>query len=202
MTDPTIIFDLGGVLVRHDNDLLFDRLAACCPDPQAARPHMEAWLHAEDVGTGRLGVEALHQRLAAEHGFNAAYPRFLELWNSHFSPEPGMEPLVRSLAAPYRVVIFSNTNAAHIDHIRDLYPAFGHAHTAYLSYELGLVKPDPASYRRVLELERRAPQDCIFIDDRADNTAAAAALGMKTVTFTGVDSFLAAMAGHGVRIER
>jgi HAD superfamily hydrolase (TIGR01509 family) len=201
MTDPAIIFDLGGVLVRHDNDLLFDRLAACCPDPAAARPHMETWLHAADVGTGRLGVEELHGRLAAEHGLNASYPRFLDLWSSHFSPEPGMEPLVRKLAERYRVVIFSNTNAAHIDHIRVAYPAYGHAHKAYLSYELGLVKPDAASYRRVLELERRAPEDCVFIDDRADNTAAAAALGMKTVTFTGANSFKAAMAGHGVRIE-
>jgi HAD superfamily hydrolase (TIGR01509 family) len=108
-----------------------------------------------------------------------------------------MEPLVRNLAGRHRVVIFSNTNAAHIDHIRVAYPAFGHAHKAYLSYELGLVKPDPASYLRVLELEGRAARDCIFIDDRKDNTAAAAALGLKTVTFTGRAAFAAAMAELG-----
>jgi hypothetical protein len=29
----------GGVLIRHDNDLLYDRLAACCSNPTAARTH-------------------------------------------------------------------------------------------------------------------------------------------------------------------
>jgi len=56
---PTIIFDLGGVLIRHDNDLLHDRLAACCADPAAARPLMADALADEGLGTGRLGVEAL-----------------------------------------------------------------------------------------------------------------------------------------------
>jgi glucose-1-phosphatase len=197
----TFIFDLGGVLVRHDNELLYDRLAARCADPQAARPRMEACLGDEDIGTGRLGVEALHARLTEDHGFNGPYAHFLELWSSHFSPEPGMESLILALAERHRVVVFSNTNAAHADHIWANYPVLGHAHATYMSYEMGLVKPDAAAFRRVLELEGCRPEDCIFIDDRADNTAAAAALGIRTVTFTGRDAFLAAMAKFGAPIE-
>ncbi len=198
---PTFIFDLGGVLVRHDDELLYGRLAARCADPQAARPQMEACLSDKDIGSGRLGVEVLHARLTADHGFGESYAHFLELWSSHFSPEPGMEPLIRSFAERHRVVIFSNTNAAHADHIRERYPVLGHAHATYMSYELGLVKPDAAAFRRVLELEGRQPEDCVFIDDRAENTAAAAALGIRTVTFAGRAAFVEAMAGFGVAIE-
>jgi glucose-1-phosphatase len=197
----TIIFDLGGVLVRHDNDLLYDRLAARCAGPAAARPQIAASLHDERIGTGEVGVDALYARLQAEQGFKDSYSDFLGLWSSHFSEEPGMEPVVRAIAERHRTVLFSNTNAPHIDHIKENYPVYGHLHAAYLSYQLGLVKPHAVSYRRVLELEGREPQDCIFIDDRAENTAAAAALGIKTVTFTGRDAFLAEMAGHGVAIE-
>jgi putative hydrolase of the HAD superfamily len=198
---PTFIFDVGGVFVRHDNDLLCDRLAASCADPAAARLHLAAALPREDLGTGRIGVDALHARLMAEHGFKETYPHFLELWSSHFSEEPGMEPVVRALARRHRVVLFSNTNAAHWEHVTANYPALGHAHAAYLSHELGLVKPDAASFRRVLELEGCRAEDGIFVDDRAENTAAAAALGIRAVTFTGRDDFLADLKRYGIAVR-
>jgi len=198
---PTIIFDLGGVLVRHDNELLYDRLAACCADPAAARPLMASDVGDEDIGTGRLGVDALHARLVADRGFAQSYAHFLDLWSSHFSEEPGMEPLVLALAQRYRVVIFSNTNAAHAEHIRANYRVLGHAHAAYMSYELGLAKPYAEAFNKVLELEGRRPEECIFIDDRAENTAAAAALGIRTVTFTDREALEAAIAEYGVAVD-
>ena len=97
--------------------------------------------------------------------------------------------------------LFSNTNAAHVAHIKANYQVFGHAHAAYLSHELGLVKPDATSFLKLLEIEGLPPEDCIFIDDRAENTAAAAALGMRTVTFTGRDAFLADLDRYGVTLE-
>ncbi len=198
---PTIIFDLGGVLVRHDNEVLLDRLAACCAEPATARHLMARAVGDEDFTTGRLGIDALHARLVAEHGFAPGYAHFLDLWSSHFSEEPGMEPLVLALAQRYRVVIFSNTNSAHIDHIRANYRVLTHAHAAYMSYELGLAKPYAEAFEKVLELEGRRPEECIFIDDRAENTAAAAALGIMTVTFTDRAALEAAVAEYGVAVD-
>jgi glucose-1-phosphatase len=198
---PTLIFDIGGVLIRHDNDLLYDRLAACCSNPTAARTHLPICLNDAEISSGRLSIESLHARLADDHGFYATYAHFLELWSSHFSEEPGMEPVVYALTRLHRVVLFSNTNAAHVAHIKANYQVFGHVHAAYLSHELGLVKPDAASFLKLLEIEGLPPEDCIFIDDRAENTAAAAALGMRTVTFTGRDAFLADLDRYGVTFE-
>ena len=198
---PTIIFDLGGVLIRHDNESLYDRLAACCADPAAARRGIIDALADEALGTGSLSVDQLHARLVADHGFARAYPHFLDLWSSHFSDSPGMAPLLCALARRYRVVIFSNTNAAHIDHIRANYRVLEHAHAAYMSYELGLVKPYAEAFRKVLELEGRRPDECIFIDDRPENTAAAAALGIRTVTFTDPAALKAAIAEYGVAVD-
>ncbi|WP_395665360.1 HAD-IA family hydrolase [Methylocella sp.] len=195
------IFDLGGVLVRHDNALLYDRLAACCPDPAGGRAALIRALEDEAIGTGALGVPELHARLVAEHGFSQGFAPFLDLWSCHFSAEPDMEDLLGALKTRYRVSIFSNTNAAHIEHIRARYPAFGAVDAVYLSYELGLVKPHAAAFRKVLELEGLAPQDCVFVDDRADNTAAAAALGMKAVTFTDRAALEAAVAEFGVAVD-
>jgi putative hydrolase of the HAD superfamily len=198
---PTFIFDLGGVLIRHDNELLYDRLAACCADPVTARPHMPAWLGDEDIGRGRLSIEALHARLVADHSFTAAYPHFLELWSSHFSAEPGMQPVISTLAERHRTVLLSNTNAAHVAYIKANYRVFDTVHAAYLSHELGLLKPDAAAYHEVLQSEGLAAEDCLFIDDRAENTAAAAALGIKSITFAGRDAFLADLDRYGITVK-
>ncbi|HWK46037.1 MAG TPA: HAD-IA family hydrolase [Stellaceae bacterium] len=198
---PVLIFDIGNVFVRHDNNLLFDRLAACCADPVGVRPRLAAGLHDNVIATGRLGIDALHGQLVAEHGFSQPYGHFLDLWSSHFSEEPGMEALVRVLAQRHRIALFSNINAPHWEHVSARYTALAHAHAAYLSYQLGLVKPDPASFRRVLELEGCAPEDSIFIDDRAENTAAATSIGMRSVTFTDRAALVTALAAYGVATE-
>ena len=45
-------------------------------------------------------------------------------------------------------------------------------------------KPDAAIYQRTLQIIGAEPATTLFVDDRADNTAAARALGMQTITFT------------------
>ena len=70
-----------------------------------------------------------------------------------------MEALVLALARRYRVVILSNTNAAHIDHIRANYRVLGHAHAAYLSRELRLAKPRAEAFEKVLGLEGLRPKN-------------------------------------------
>jgi putative hydrolase of the HAD superfamily len=198
---PLFIFDVGGVLVRHDNGLLYDRLAARCADPFAVRPMLPSAVHDEVIGSGRMTTADLHGRLVADYGLAATYESFLVLWSSHFSEEPDMEPVIRALAGSHRVVLFSNTNAAHWAHVMAYYPLLAHAHHAHLSYELGLVKPDPAAFLRVLELEDCRPEDAIFVDDRAENVAAARALGMTGLVFTGATAFRAALAERGIDLD-
>lgn len=193
-----LIFDIGGVLVRHDNALLFERLAACCAEPAAAKTYLTSGAYVHDIDTGRLSVEGLHASIVSRLGFDRPYGEFLKLWNCHFSEEPGMEALMAELAQRFRVVLFSNTNASHIEHVSAHYPALRSAHEAYYSYELGLMKPDADAFRKVLELEGRQPEDSVFIDDRAENAAAAAALGMRAITFTGRDTLVEELKNLGL----
>jgi putative hydrolase of the HAD superfamily len=58
---------------------------------------------------------------------------------------------------------------------------FGHC---YYSCRLGVAKPDPRAFQIVLRDLGAEPGEVLFIDDRAENTAAARNLGMRTITFT------------------
>ncbi|UQU62012.1 HAD-IA family hydrolase [Couchioplanes caeruleus] len=67
------------------------------------------------------------------------------------------------------------------------------------SADLRLVKPDPAVFTAALGALGAAPADVVFVDDRADNVAAAAALGLRACLFTATAAcraeILAATAG-------
>jgi len=54
-----------------------------------------------------------------------------------------------------------------------------------VSGEVRCVKPDPQIYRLCLARLDVAPAQALFVDDRADNIAAAASLGMRTVQLRG-----------------
>ena len=76
--------------------------------------------------------------------------------------------------------------------LRDL---FGFTFT---SCYMGLRKPDPKIYTHTLGILGVTAERSVFIDDRLENVAAAAALGMKAIRFTGADALRRDLEGFGV----
>jgi putative hydrolase of the HAD superfamily len=61
---------------------------------------------------------------------------------------------------------------------------------AFSSCYVGLRKPEPAIYRRALDILGRPAERVLFIDDRQENVAGAASVGMKTIRFEGATGLL------------
>src|SRR5918995_1002042 len=56
-----------------------------------------------------------------------------------------------------------------------------------VSADVGLIKPDPAIFRLLLERIGRTPAECIYIDDNPKNVAGAAALGFDAIAFASAE---------------
>jgi putative hydrolase of the HAD superfamily len=70
---------------------------------------------------------------------------------------------------------------------------------SFVSCQTALRKPDPAAYRGALAALQREPAECLFIDDRARNCAAAADVGLHAVHFSGdVPALEAELVRHGL----
>jgi putative hydrolase of the HAD superfamily len=76
--------------------------------------------------------------------------------------------------------------------LRKLFTAF------FTSCYLGLTKPQPEHYRRALQITQRAPDECLYIDDRPMNVEVAGILGMHAVRFTDAAQLEAALRTAGV----
>jgi epoxide hydrolase-like predicted phosphatase len=90
--------------------------------------------------------------------------------------------ILRRLRGKYKVAVLSNAPPG-LDQwlrrwrIRDLFDV------VFCSAEEGLVKPDPAAYRAVLERLGVEPNEAVFVDDLPENVAAAQALGLQGIVF-------------------
>ena len=69
---------------------------------------------------------------------------------------------------------------------------------AFSSCYVGLRKPDPAIYRRALDILGSLLQRTLFIDDRQENVDGAVAAGMKAIRFTGAEALRARLGELGV----
>ena len=58
----------------------------------------------------------------------------------------------------------------------------------FTSCYMGIRKPDSRIYQRALGVLGKKPERSLFIDDRLENVAAAAAAGMKAIRFTGSEA--------------
>ncbi len=73
-----------------------------------------------------------------------------------------------------------------------------HLKVAFSSCYLGLRKPGQAIYRRALDILGTPAERVLFIDDRAENAAAAEGAGMKAIRFTGAETLRSELANLGV----
>lgn len=179
-----LVFDVGGVFIRHDNERLFRRLAASCAVADAVdRIRAEAMDPA--FTTGIRTIDSFHRDLVRELHYERDWRGFLKDWSSHFSVDRAMLELLERLAANNRVLLFSNTNAEHWHEVLRLTDGVLGRYEAYLSHEIGDLKPRASAFRLVASRAGIRPHRTLFIDDLAENVAAARALGFHGHVFTG-----------------
>jgi 2-haloacid dehalogenase len=182
-----VIFDIGNVLLRWDARLLYRGLLddEAAIDAFFAEVDFLAWNLEFDRGVDwEEGVAAL----SARHPHRAALIRaFHERWHETLPGViEGTVAVARELAdAGVPLYAITNFSGAKWAETVPRFPFLGTVfRDAVVSGHEGLVKPDPAIYRRCLERNGLRAADCIFIDDSPPNVAAAAALGIDAIRFT------------------
>jgi FMN phosphatase YigB (HAD superfamily) len=194
-----LVFDLGGVIVPHDNAMLYARLASRC---EASWP---ATRISDLVRDGPWGagapITSLHDALAGQAGYDAAWPTFVEDWCCHLSLDASMLALVEDLSAKNRVLIFSNTNEVHWDYLVALSRGALSRFEAYLSHEMGQEKPAVEAFRIVAAKAGIEPQRSLFVDDVAANVEGARLAGFQAEVFEDQPKLEALLKSRGVALR-
>ena len=197
---PThVFFDIGGVLGTNGWDSEQRAEAARLYDLGSEfEPR-----HREIVGDWELG------RLSADEYLDIAVfyePRnftradFLACVQDQSRPFAGSIALARQLAAAESVRLFTlNNESAELNQyriekfgLRDIFDAF------LSSCWLGARKPTPRIYTAALAIAQAPPERSLFIDDRPQNLAPAAARRMQTILYENPDQLASALRASGL----
>lgn len=200
---PAVLFDLGDVLVHLDFQRglrHFQRIAGCT-DAQAAGLFLSK--RALETNAGRLQPDDFLRELAEQMGSpHVPVEALREAWCDIFTPWPEMEALADDVTqAGHPTWLLSNTDPLHWSYLRPRLPGVERFMGQFLSFEWGLIKPDPAYFHAALQRVALPAVDCVFVDDRPENVAAARACGLRTLLRDGdADDVRRQLRAEGVRV--
>lgn len=192
-----LVFDLGGVIVAHDNRVCYERLAARC-GPLGSIARVRALAENPDVGTGALTIPALYGQFQDEAAYGADWETFAQDWCCHLVLDAAMLGFIGRLSARNRVMLFSNTNQTHWDSQVEASGGRLGAIEHYLSHEIGHVKPSVRSFGVVAQMAGLDPARSVFFDDALANVEAAREAGFQAEVFESQVKLTAFLEAKGV----
>lgn len=188
---------MGGVLVE-----LGPLTEILGEDPLAPDVFWDRWLKSptvRDFERGRCTPEEFGDRLVVELGLSFDGPEMVQ----RFAQWPkglfdGAEELVASLPDSVEVGVLSNTNALHwtSQHQSERVRALFTRH--YLSFELGIVKPDAEIFEYIVGDLGCAPGNIIYFDDNQANVDAALAVGLDAALARGPNDCRSWLVDRGI----
>jgi len=172
-----VLFDLGGVLVELGGVAPMMALAGIDSDDELWR----RWLSCRWVRTFERGgctADEFAAGVISDWALSVEPQTFLDAFRDWpVGPLPGADALVQEVRRSVRTGCLSNTNTLHWEEHFVQWPIFDAFDFRFLSFELGVVKPDRESFDRVADLLTVAPGRVLFLDDNLINVEGAAAAG-------------------------
>ena len=194
---PTVVFDLGGVLVSVDFMRACRRLEAAGGAPAA--DICEAIVNGADKAgfdTGRLSPQEFAARCRVAAGVSLPYTEFADIWCDIFAEQREVTGLLDEIGRHADLLLLSNTDPLHLEYIRGHYCFLGKFRRLVLSYEVGHAKPARQIFERALDL-CAAGTRMIYFDDVAEYVAAARACGLPAEQFVDAARLMRDLARFG-----
>jgi putative hydrolase of the HAD superfamily len=193
-----VVFDLGGVLAEFGGVERMCELARIDDDQEMwARWLGCDWVRRFERGT--CAAEDFAAGVVAEWELEVTPDAFLaEFRDWLIGPFPGAEELVATARQTVPVACLSNTNHVHWEAGAGRWPLLSMFDRAFLSFEIGMVKPDPEIYEHVVEAFDVSPERVLFLDDNTLNVDQARAVGLQAHRVVGVSQAREVLRAAGI----
>lgn len=185
-----IIFDLGEVILNIDYSLCeraFERLGI--KNFKSIYSQKEQIGLFDDFETGKISDGEFRRQLMKLIPHKISPKQFDDAWNAMLLDLPNERiRLLEKLKNQYRTFLLSNTNEIHIRWLSHYlkqtfgFEDFSHLfEKVYLSYKIGMRKPEPQTFNYVLRENGIRKEETLFIDDSIQHIEAAKKIGIRTL---------------------
>jgi len=200
MMIKTVIFDVGGVLIRTEDRTPRRKLE----QRLGLQPgESEVLVFNEKVGNaaqlGKITSAELWGWVQQKLGLDdAGVAQFQQEFFGGDRLNTSLMAYIRSLRPAYQTAIISNAGDNLNRVITEIYPIADAFDLVVGSAYEGVMKPDAEIFKRTLTRLGRRAEETVFVDDFAHNVDAARALGMHAVHYTPATDVPAVFAQLGV----
>ena len=190
MSIRNIIFDFGNVLVQWHPELIYGEYFG---------DEAKAWWflrHVADnewrgrIDAGESTAACIDELKARQPEYTEAIELYRSRWREMLTGEvPGMREVINELRAKgYEIYGLTNWSMETFPAARERFGILQMIDRYVVSGAERLIKPDYRLFHILLDRYGLNAGECVFVDDNPDNVAAANALGMEGIVFTGADS--------------
>lgn len=208
-----MIFDIGGVFIGLDFSRAIHRTAAAVrKTPDDVRrclfgkgdPMVDRKSYMNDYECGLMDEFEFHRCIEELLQAPLPFAEFQAAWIDIFL-EPIHETIriaehLRALGE-VKLGILSNNNTMHWAAIQPVLPVLKNFDHVFLSHQIGMKKPDSDAFHHALRAMNIDASVTIFVDDLAENIAAARQIGIKTIHATNSKAVREGFAAHGMKID-
>lgn len=169
----SLIFDMGNVLLDYNPKVCLDLYLKHEDDKKLLMQELfqgPEWVEADRgfINSAEM-FESIRRRVPER--LHSALKQCIEGWQVCMKPLPGAELFLRAAKnAGYGIYLLSNASSSVYEYFPKFLP-FEFFDGYVFSSDVHLLKPDPAIYRYLFERYQLKPEECLFIDDRADNVS-------------------------------
>ncbi|MEO0472693.1 MAG: HAD family phosphatase [Bacteroidota bacterium] len=194
MAIQNLLIDLGDVLYAIDLQKSIDAWQAMVPDGEAvnyAKNDQHGLFSLLDKG--QIEIEDFASQLRDHYHLQGEIPEIIRAWEALLiGLIPGRLELILQLKEKgYQLALLSNTNEHHfhcyVDECRDL---FNQLDYLFLSFEMGMRKPDAEIYETALQEAGWKASETLFFDDSLSNIEGAKAIGLQTAHIRRREDFI------------
>ena len=198
MPIKALVFDCGGVLLRDRDASAYDRwehkLNLERGELKLRLWESANWARAE---IGELSESEFWAQAGRELGLDSAEASRLarDLWHS-WAVDPVVLSLIDKARSRFRVAMLSNATDALEAILETRYGIGDRFESIVNSARVGIAKPAEGIYRHLLAALGVQANEVVFIDDRAENIAAAAQLGIHVIWYVNADELERQLAAY------
>ena len=185
-----IVFDLGGVIMTICQEEAIKRFKSI--GLKNVEDYLNPYTQTDifgDIEEGKISAEQFREKLSELIGKEVTYEECKFAWLGYRQDVPlrNLDILRKLKAQGYKLILLSNTNPFMMSWgLSGEFDGNGNSlesyfDSLYLSYKLGVMKPNKKIFQYIIDNEKIQPSESLFIDDGERNINTARLLGFKTL---------------------
>jgi putative hydrolase of the HAD superfamily len=200
MKPAVVIFDMDDVLCRYDLGKrlrVLSRITGQTPRDIRAAIWDSGFEDDADSG-GYFDPDHYLAEFSRRIGHSLTREDWVTARREAMVPWPDMLSLAKRIGEQARTAVYTNNGPLTKAALRELFPEVTtHFNEHYFSFEFSTKKPDPGSYRKLMDRMGVTSDQCWFIDDKRSNVTGARMAGIRGHHFRSLDQLVSDARGLG-----